>query len=191
MLLQEKELLEAAEQQPSLRLTFLLRLTESNEVSWETVLWQHRLYIQVPSYLLPEGSKEGWVCLQKQKLCMSEVNHCPIPRKLMYLKFIEITSILGHALIQAVSFRPLTADTWGLHPGHSMHSLWWTTWHCDRFSVQVFWFSYVGNILLGLHCHLSSVGWTVGPLLATVQKHSFTLPTWTVTIISVITSYCK
>ena len=57
--LQEKELLEAAEQQSSLRLTFLLRLTENTEVSWETVLWQHRLYIQVPSYLLPEGSKEG------------------------------------------------------------------------------------------------------------------------------------
>jgi ornithine decarboxylase antizyme 1 len=57
--LQEKELLEAAGQQPSLRLTFLLRLTENTEVSWETVLWQHRLYIQVPSCLLPEGSKEG------------------------------------------------------------------------------------------------------------------------------------
>ncbi|KAJ4432102.1 hypothetical protein ANN_20716 [Periplaneta americana] len=55
----EEELLEAAEQKPSLRLTFLLRLTENTEVSWETVLWQHRLYIQVPSYLLPEGSKEG------------------------------------------------------------------------------------------------------------------------------------
>jgi ornithine decarboxylase antizyme 1 len=52
-------LLEAAEQHSSLRLTFLLRLTENTEVSWETVLWQHRLYIQVPSYLLPEGSKEG------------------------------------------------------------------------------------------------------------------------------------
>jgi hypothetical protein len=57
--LQEKELLEAAEQQSALRLTFLLRLTANTEVSWETVLWQHRLYIQVPSYLLPEGSKEG------------------------------------------------------------------------------------------------------------------------------------
>lgn len=59
----EKELLEAAGQQPSLRLTFLLRLTENTKVSWETVLWQHRLYIQVPSCLLPEGSKEGFLSL--------------------------------------------------------------------------------------------------------------------------------
>ncbi|XP_046402871.1 ornithine decarboxylase antizyme 1, partial [Ischnura elegans] len=47
----------------SLRLTFVLHLTESTQVCWEAVLWQQRLYLQVPSCLLPEGSKEGFVSL--------------------------------------------------------------------------------------------------------------------------------
>jgi hypothetical protein len=32
---------------------------------------------------------------------------------------------------------------------------------------------------LALHDHMSSGGWTVGPLLAAVQRHSLTSPTWT------------
>lgn len=47
----------------SLRLTFTLHLTESTSVEWETVVWRHCLYIRVPSCLLPEGSKEGFVTL--------------------------------------------------------------------------------------------------------------------------------
>jgi len=60
---QENELLKAARSLESLRLTFVLQLTESSQVLWETVLWQGRLYIQLPSCLLPEGSKEGFVSL--------------------------------------------------------------------------------------------------------------------------------
>ncbi|KDR17620.1 hypothetical protein L798_07883, partial [Zootermopsis nevadensis] len=59
----EKELLEAAGQHPSLRLTFVLRLTENIEVILETVLWQHRLYIQFPSSFLSEGSKQGFLAM--------------------------------------------------------------------------------------------------------------------------------
>lgn len=43
------------------RLTFVLHLAQNTEVCWETVLWQQRLYMQVPTCLLPEGSKEGFV----------------------------------------------------------------------------------------------------------------------------------
>nr|CAD7423318.1 unnamed protein product [Timema monikensis] len=59
----EDELLATAARVQSLRLTFVLRLTEVTEVCWETVLWQRRLYIQVPRCILPEGSKEGFVSL--------------------------------------------------------------------------------------------------------------------------------
>nr|CAD7456977.1 unnamed protein product [Timema tahoe] len=59
----EDELLTAAARVQSLRLTFFLRLTDVTEVCWETVLWQRRLYIQVPASILPEGSKEGFVAL--------------------------------------------------------------------------------------------------------------------------------
>nr|CAD7405923.1 unnamed protein product [Timema poppensis] len=59
----EDELLAAAARVQFLQLTFVLRLTDVTEVCWETVLWQRRLYIQVPGCILPEGSKEGFVSL--------------------------------------------------------------------------------------------------------------------------------
>ncbi|XP_043597836.1 ornithine decarboxylase antizyme 1 [Bombus pyrosoma] len=59
----EDELLKAVRNSESLRLTFTLHLTESTSVEWETVVWRHCLYIRVPSCLLPEGSKEGFVSL--------------------------------------------------------------------------------------------------------------------------------
>lgn len=60
---QEDELLKALKTNDSLRLTFNLQLTESTSVEWETVVWRGCLYIRVPSCLLPEGSKEGFVSL--------------------------------------------------------------------------------------------------------------------------------
>lgn len=62
-IVQEDELLNALKNTESLRLTFALRLTESTSVEWETVVWRNCLYIRVPSCLLPEGSKEGFVSL--------------------------------------------------------------------------------------------------------------------------------
>lgn len=55
--------MKAVRNSESLRLTFTLHLTESTSVEWETVVWRHCLYIRVPSCLLPEGSKEGFVSL--------------------------------------------------------------------------------------------------------------------------------
>jgi len=60
---QEDELLKAIRSNEPLRLTFTLHLTESTSVEWETVAWRRCLYIRVPSCLLPEGSKEGFVSL--------------------------------------------------------------------------------------------------------------------------------
>lgn len=60
---QEDELLKAVRSNEPLRLTFTLHLTESTSVEWETVAWRRCLYIRVPSCLLPEGSKEGFVSL--------------------------------------------------------------------------------------------------------------------------------
>lgn len=55
--------MKAVRNSESLRLTFTLHLTESTSVEWETVVWRRCLYIRVPSCLLPEGSKEGFVSL--------------------------------------------------------------------------------------------------------------------------------
>ncbi|KAI4481590.1 hypothetical protein M0802_013910 [Mischocyttarus mexicanus] len=62
-IVQEDELLKAVKNCESVRLTFKLHLTESTSVEWETVVWRNCLYIRVPSCLLPEGSKEGFVSL--------------------------------------------------------------------------------------------------------------------------------
>lgn len=49
--------------QEAVRLTFRCRLTENTEVGWETVLCQGRLFVQLPSCALPEGSREAFVTL--------------------------------------------------------------------------------------------------------------------------------
>ncbi|CAB0039710.1 unnamed protein product [Trichogramma brassicae] len=70
---QEDELLKALKTNESLRLTFNLQLTESTSVEWETVVWRGCMYIRVPSCLLPEGSKEGFVSLLEYA---EETLHC-------------------------------------------------------------------------------------------------------------------
>ncbi|XP_043288631.1 ornithine decarboxylase antizyme 1, partial [Venturia canescens] len=62
-IVQEDELIKAVRSNESLRLLFTLHLTESTSVEWETLIWRGTLYIRVPSCLLPEGSKEGFVSL--------------------------------------------------------------------------------------------------------------------------------
>ena len=71
--MQEDELLKALKTNESLHLTFNLQLTESTSVEWETVVWHGCLYIRVPSCLLPEGSKEGFVSLLEYA---EETLHC-------------------------------------------------------------------------------------------------------------------
>ncbi|XP_011497259.1 PREDICTED: ornithine decarboxylase antizyme 1, partial [Ceratosolen solmsi marchali] len=72
-IVQEDELLKALKTNESLRLTFNLQLTESTLVEWETIVWLGCLYIRVPSCLLPEGSKEGFVSLLEYA---EETLHC-------------------------------------------------------------------------------------------------------------------
>ncbi|XP_014230882.1 ornithine decarboxylase antizyme 1, partial [Trichogramma pretiosum] len=72
-IVQEDELLKALKTNESLRLTFNLQLTESTSVEWETVVWRGCMYIRVPSCLLPEGSKEGFVSLLEYA---EETLHC-------------------------------------------------------------------------------------------------------------------
>jgi len=44
-------------------ITFRLRLTDNVEENWETMLFDHCLYIQVPTTVMPDRSKEGFVTL--------------------------------------------------------------------------------------------------------------------------------
>lgn len=60
---QEVELVEAAKRGGSIKITFVLHLTEKIEAVWDTLLYQKRLYIQVPTTLLPDGSKEAFIAL--------------------------------------------------------------------------------------------------------------------------------
>ncbi|CAD6202031.1 GSCOCG00002910001-RA-CDS [Cotesia congregata] len=69
----EDELLKAVKTNESVRLVFTLHLTETTSVEWETIIWRGTLYIRVPSCLLPEGSKEGFVSLLEYA---EETLHC-------------------------------------------------------------------------------------------------------------------
>lgn len=58
LLSQENELGKIRDED-AVTIVFKMQLTENMEVQWETVFWEHKLYIHVPSGILPEGSKEG------------------------------------------------------------------------------------------------------------------------------------
>jgi hypothetical protein len=63
--------------------------------------------------------------------------------------------------------------------GHSVLDLWWTKWHWCRIPLQFF------SLPLPLSFHRSSPysyitwGWTIGSLMAAVQRHSLAPSTWT------------
>lgn len=44
-------------------LSFQVSLTESIQVTWETLLVDQKLYVEVPNGILPDGSKESFVTL--------------------------------------------------------------------------------------------------------------------------------
>jgi len=44
-------------------LSFQVSLTESIQVTWETLLVDRKLYVEVPNGILPDGSKESFVAL--------------------------------------------------------------------------------------------------------------------------------
>lgn len=58
----ENELANIDDNQP-VRLSVTMSLTSALDARWEAVLWRRRLYVQVPTGLLPDGSKEGFVSL--------------------------------------------------------------------------------------------------------------------------------
>jgi hypothetical protein len=69
--------------------------------------------------------------------------------------------------------RRLVASPSPRRPGQSMWDMWWAKWHWDRFypvSTIPSWLSI-----------LMTWGWTVGPLVAVVQRHSLTASMWTTT----------
>lgn len=49
--------------QAASNLCFMIKLTDSIQVSWETVLRDGILYVEVPDGILPDGSKESFVTL--------------------------------------------------------------------------------------------------------------------------------
>lgn len=49
--------------QNTIFLTFQFQISECTDTKWEAGLCQGRLYVQVPGGMLPEGSKETFVCL--------------------------------------------------------------------------------------------------------------------------------
>jgi hypothetical protein len=77
--------------------------------------------------------------------------------------------VIGYTMAQAVSHRPLTAEA--RVPAH-VSDLWSTNWHRDRFFFEFFRFPMQYHSTVALHTHISSVGWTIGPLVIAVQRQS-------------------
>jgi len=48
---------------PTSNLCFQVSLTDNILVTWETILVDHKLFVEVPSGILPDGSKESFVTL--------------------------------------------------------------------------------------------------------------------------------
>lgn len=108
----------------SKRITFELHLTSKTEAIWETVLIGTKLYIQVPSTLLPDGSREAFITLLEYA---EEVLHCTdivvclkkdrpdrpqLVRTFMYLGFSVLPP--GHSLI------PHSTDSINLYMRYSV-----------------------------------------------------------------------
>lgn len=121
---QEIGLAEAVARGGSIRITFILRLTEQTEAVWETLLFDKKLYIQVPTSLLPDGSKEGFVTLleyAEEELHCTDIIVClkkdrtdrqQLVRTFMFLGFTVLPP--GHGLL------PNPLDTINLYMRYSI-----------------------------------------------------------------------
>lgn len=108
-IVEETELLGCVQRGETVKLTFILRLTERTEACWETLFHGQILYIQVPTSLLPEGSKEGFVALLEYAeevlkctdiiICMKKdrVDKAQLVRTFMFIGFTVLPP--GHELI--------------------------------------------------------------------------------------------
>jgi hypothetical protein len=101
-------------------------------------------------------------------------NEFVVKSKVWQCSVMDVRRHFGHAVAQAVSCRPLTVETrvctWvgpcGICGGHSGTVTGFSS-NCSVLPCQ-----YHSNI--DLHTHVSPGGWTVGLLVATVQRHSLT-----------------
>lgn len=59
----KKDELTGESNQTAFLLSFQFHLSEHTVVKWGTVLWQNKLYVQLPDGLMPDGSKEAFVTL--------------------------------------------------------------------------------------------------------------------------------
>lgn len=59
----KREELTAQSNQAAILLSFQFHLSEHTVVNWDTLLWQCKLYVQLPNGLMPDGSKEAFVSL--------------------------------------------------------------------------------------------------------------------------------
>jgi hypothetical protein len=67
----------------------------------------------------------------------------------------------------------------GFASGPYTWDLWWTNWHWDRVSLISSVFSCHYHSTVTLHTHVSSGGWTIGPLVAAVQRRNLSSSLWT------------
>lgn len=68
-----------AEAHLTTNLSFTVHLAGQHKVTWETILMNRNLYVEVPNGILPEGSKESLITLleyAEEKLCCEHVILC-------------------------------------------------------------------------------------------------------------------
>lgn len=92
-------------------LCFEIRLTDFIQVTWDTVSYDGKLFIEVPNGILPEGSKESFVTLleyAEDKLKVTHVIVCfkknrsdraAMVRTFMFLGFVPVAP--GNSLVPA------------------------------------------------------------------------------------------
>lgn len=83
-------------------LSFRVTLTDRLEVSWETLLVGKKLFVEIPSGILPEGSKESFVTLLEYAeealhcshvlVCFSKdrLDRASLVRTMMFLGFVVV-----------------------------------------------------------------------------------------------------
>lgn len=83
-------------------LCFKIRPVECLEVTWETVLLDGKLYVELPGGILPEGSKESLVSLleyAEDKLKCSHVILCFKKCRSDRVNLLRVFSFLGFAVV--------------------------------------------------------------------------------------------
>jgi hypothetical protein len=77
----------------------------------------------------------------------------------------------GRVIAQGVIRRFLNRGGPGSRPERSLWDLWWTKWHWDRFFSESFGFPLsVSFHRCSMFTHVSSGGWTKGPLAAQFSR---------------------